>query len=68
MALLNITSPAHALRLDVARDNVTTFFARRQAYARALEELSSLTDRELADIGIARWDIKNVARREAAKI
>tara|TARA_B100001115_G_C15805342_1_gene398672 strand:- start:1140 stop:1343 length:204 start_codon:yes stop_codon:yes gene_type:complete len=33
-----------------------------QSYRNTFNELSRLTDRELADIGIARGDIKNVAR------
>jgi len=32
-----------------------------KAYSRAVAELSALTDRELADIGIARQDVRRVA-------
>lgn len=36
--------------------------ARRTAYARTRDELSMLTDRELDDLGLTRWDIDRVAR------
>lgn len=44
---------------------VTTLINRLKAYLRYrrnLEVLSRLTDRELSDIGIGRWEIENVAR------
>lgn len=37
--------------------------ARRAAYKRTLTELRRLSDRELADIGINRYDINHVAAR-----
>lgn len=37
----------------------------RRAYARTLAELQSLSDRELADIGISRADISLIARDSA---
>ena len=36
-------------------------------YREAVRELSQLTDRELADIGIRRGDIDDIARRSALK-
>jgi uncharacterized protein YjiS (DUF1127 family) len=39
--------------------------ARRRLYARTLNELRQLTDRELADLGIARMSIVDVAREAA---
>lgn len=39
--------------------------ARRRVYARTLAELSDLTDRELADLGISRLSICDVAREAA---
>ena len=36
-------------------------------YRGAVRELSQLTDRELADIGIRRGDIDDIARRSALK-
>ncbi|MGL5448684.1 MAG: DUF1127 domain-containing protein [Rhabdaerophilum sp.] len=44
---------------------VTTLINRLKAYLRYrrnYETLSRLSDRELSDIGIARWDIDTVAR------
>lgn len=44
--------------------NMITAFAeaveRRVVAKRTYEELSRLTDRELEDIGLTRWDINNV--------
>jgi uncharacterized protein YjiS (DUF1127 family) len=34
-------------------------------YRASLRELYSLTDRELNDLGISRWEIDDVARRSA---
>lgn len=39
--------------------------ARNRAYRKTEKELSSLTNRELADIGISRWDIPRIARQQA---
>jgi len=36
-------------------------------YREAVRELSQLTDRELADIGVRRGDIETIARRSAVK-
>jgi len=36
-------------------------------YREAARELSQLTDRELADIGVRRGDIEAIARRSAVK-
>ncbi len=41
--------------------------ARRASYRRTLSELLALNDRELADIGIARCDIRRLAREELLK-
>ena len=32
-----------------------------------IAELSSMSDRDLADIGIKRWDIERIVREELAK-
>ncbi|RMD94399.1 MAG: DUF1127 domain-containing protein [Alphaproteobacteria bacterium] len=39
--------------------------ARRAEARRTYKELSRLSDRELADIGLSRWQIAEVARRSA---
>lgn len=36
--------------------------ARRSAYRRTRAELAVLSDRELDDLGLSRWDIDRVAR------
>lgn len=41
-------------------------WAAYQTYRRTLFELETLTDRELNDIGLSRWDIRRVARESAA--
>lgn len=41
--------------------------ARRAAYRRTFAELAGLSDRELSDIGIARGDIRRIAREEYSK-
>lgn len=42
-----------------------TWSAERRAYNEAFFELSQLSDRDLADIGVARADIPSVARAAA---
>jgi uncharacterized protein YjiS (DUF1127 family) len=43
------------------------FIARRRAASAAFRELSEMTDRELADLGIARVDIRAVVNGKAAR-
>jgi uncharacterized protein YjiS (DUF1127 family) len=38
---------------------------RRSRYNRTFKELSRLTDRELNDIGISRYDIERISRGDA---
>jgi uncharacterized protein YjiS (DUF1127 family) len=45
--------------------NVFHFFRAWQRYNSSLRELNSLTDRELADIGISRSDIPRIAVEHA---
>lgn len=40
-------------------------FAKRRVYVQTVEELNRLTDRELADLGISRLSIEDVARDAA---
>lgn len=44
---------------------ISTKLGAWRRYRASLRELYSLTDRELADLGIARWEIDDVARRSA---
>ena len=40
-------------------------WATYQTYRATVEELQMLSDRELNDIGISRWDIRRIAREAA---
>lgn len=42
-------------------------WATYQTYRATLDELRTLSDRELDDIGISRWDIQRIAREAAAQ-
>jgi uncharacterized protein YjiS (DUF1127 family) len=46
-------------------NTLKTAIARRRVYARTLGELNQLTDRELADLGISRFSIAQVAHEAA---
>lgn len=67
MATTSITMPsAHAgilATLRRAHERILAGVERRREYHRTLTELSGLTERELADIGLCRADIVDVARR-----
>ena len=68
MAYVNSTPLARkgfADRLAVLRDAVLTAIAQRRTYARTVAELNALTDRELADLGISRFSIAEIAREAA---
>lgn len=40
--------------------------ARRAVYAKTYSELANLTDRDLADIGVNRSEIRSIAKKHAA--
>ena len=48
--------------LRVAFDELKADLALRQKFRATVRELSSMNDRELADIGINRYDIKGIAK------
>ncbi len=50
------------------RRSFATAVARRRNYIRTIHELSICTDRDLADMGIARSDIRRLARESSAMI
>jgi len=50
------------------RDMLGAATARRRIYHRTISELAPLSDRDLADIGISRGDIRHIAMEEAMKI
>lgn len=52
-------------------DHITAFVERFNAwrsYRRTFAELSRLTDRELADVGLTRSDISAIARKEISSL
>ena len=52
-------------RLAFVKDVVLAAINQRRVYARTVAELNSLTDRELADLGISRLGITEIAREAA---
>jgi uncharacterized protein YjiS (DUF1127 family) len=42
---------------------LTTWFSEQRRYRQTMNELSTLSERELDDIGLTRGDIESVARR-----
>ena len=68
MAYVNSTPVARkgfADRLVVLREAVLTAIAQRRTYLRTVAELNGLTDRELADLGISRLGITEIAHEAA---
>lgn len=68
MAYVNTTRIARkgfADRLAFVKDTVLTAIARRRTYLRTVAELNGLTDRELADLGISRLGISEIAHEAA---
>lgn len=46
---------------------MSRFLQKRSEYKRAVSQLSSMSDRELSDIGISRADIHDVVRQDMAR-
>ena len=68
MAYVNTTRVARKGLLDrlaAFKDSMATAIQSRQVYLRTVAELNALTDRELADLGIARISIPEIAREAA---
>jgi uncharacterized protein YjiS (DUF1127 family) len=68
MAYVNTTRYARkgfADRLVVVKDAVLTAINQRRVYTRTVAELNALTDRELADLGISRMRITEIAHEAA---
>jgi uncharacterized protein YjiS (DUF1127 family) len=68
MAFVNTTPAARkgfADRIAIIRATVGTAIAQRRTYLRTVAELNSLSDRELADLGISRLGIAEIAREAA---
>jgi uncharacterized protein YjiS (DUF1127 family) len=49
----------------MAFEFVRQYLENRRVYLRTLRELSSCTDRELQELGIARGDVEHIARQAA---
>lgn len=59
----------HIHRKEIAMfAQIKEHFEKHRTYKRTLKELSKLTDRELADIGISRGMIREIAREHATGI
>lgn len=43
---------------------VSRFFEKRASYRHAVSQLSNMSDRELADIGVSRADIHDIVRQD----
>jgi uncharacterized protein YjiS (DUF1127 family) len=52
-------------RLSALFASLAQRWAAYQTYRDTLAELETLSDRELNDIGISRWDIRRIARESA---
>jgi uncharacterized protein YjiS (DUF1127 family) len=67
MTFVNIGKPARplasgfGLNLKSSLDRVREGFELRQAYIATRRELSAMSDRDLADIGVRRGDIHEIA-------
>ena len=61
----NLTSLGEGL--SVLRGNLAERFARYRTYRTTLNELTMLTDRELADMGLHRGNIREIAFGAAYK-
>jgi uncharacterized protein YjiS (DUF1127 family) len=57
--------PAINSRLGGYISGVSARFAQYRTYRRTLDELQSLTDRELSDLGISRHSVRAIAYRAA---
>jgi uncharacterized protein YjiS (DUF1127 family) len=62
---------AHAINLNAYADyaeqpgifaHLRQSFADHRKYLATYDELNALSDRELADIGLSRWHVRDVAR------
>lgn len=68
MAYVNTTRIARKGFMDrvaVLKDAVVTALQQRRIYGQTVAELNSLTDRELADLGINRANIAEIAHQAA---
>ena len=59
------TSASIGDRVRELRSTLATRYAQHKVYRSTLKELESLTDRDLADLGLNRLVIQDVARKAA---
>ena len=61
------TSPRFDLvaRVRAVAADAAEAWARYRTYRETLDQLQELTDRELDDLGLSRWSLKDVARQSA---
>jgi uncharacterized protein YjiS (DUF1127 family) len=52
-------------RLAQLRDDMQTAIRQRRVYAQTVAQLKALSDRELADLGVSRLSIADIAREAA---
>lgn len=65
---VNLQNVSGGTVAQLVNDGLARFKAarvRRTIYTQVLAELNTMTDRDLADIGISRLEIRDVARRAA---
>jgi len=61
----NVTAPSFGAALTARWTALREQMAKRAVYRKTISELQSLTDRELADLGIHRSAIKGIAHEAA---
>lgn len=62
---VNNRRPAVNNRIGGFISGISARFAQYRTYQRTLDELQSLSDRELADLGISRLSLRSIAYRAA---
>ena len=68
MSMFNEVAPVRPVinnRVDGFLNGVSVRFAQYRTYRRTLDELEALTDRDLADLGVSRHQLRAVAYRAA---
>ena len=64
-SLAEVTFAALRVQLDQVHDRWRDALTRRNVYQQTVHELSTLSDRDLADLGISRCDIRRLAKETA---
>ncbi len=65
LATRHAPSLSFAARLGEMKSHLTAAIKARRVYQRTFAELNGLSDRELADLGIARSNLRNIALEAA---